>query len=392
MIARRLLVLVIVMFLAAVVVRNAAVAGFSETRPDLAALFWARHPDTELTMSMTDIARSARMRKPVGSAVFKSIGDAARKEPLSPVPFLVRGVQAQLAGDGAIAERAFIAAQWRDPRSLPAAYFLADRYFRTGDARHGLRQVAALARLAPNGPEIVGPYVAQYARDRRNWNQLHALFRSNARLAEAALQVLARDPRNADAVLALSRGQARAAGSQWLSLLVQSLSSAGQYPRAYAIWSAVGGVKPAASGLIYDASFSEPDAPPPFNWTLTSSPVGLAAREPGGRLHLLFYGQQDGVLASELLLLQPGVYRLSMELIAGGPNPQAISWSIRCDKAAQAIASAPINTIAARGWTFKVPAGCGAQWLELVGTSAELPQQTDVMIRALRLERVGSGG
>ena len=50
------------------------------------------------------------------------------------------------------AERAFEAAQWRDPRSLPAAYFLADRYFQTGDMRStGSREVAALARLSPSG-------------------------------------------------------------------------------------------------------------------------------------------------------------------------------------------------------------------------------------------------
>ena len=92
------------------------------------------------------------------------------------------------------------AAQWRDPRSLPAAYFLADYYLRTGHVLAGLEQTTLLARLSPNGT-VVAPFVATYAQNRANWPQMHALFRSQEGLEDEVLTVLAQDARNADAVV-----------------------------------------------------------------------------------------------------------------------------------------------------------------------------------------------
>ena len=67
--------------------------------------------------------------------------------------------------------------------------------------------------------------------------------------------------------------------------------------------------------LLFDPDFSKPEPPPPFNWALTSSTVGLAERQPGGRLHAIFYGQEDGALARQLLVLPPGRYHFSMRLL-----------------------------------------------------------------------------
>ena len=50
---------------------------------------------------------------------------------------------------------------------------------------------------------------------------------------------------------------------------------------------------------MYDGGFTDSKSHGPFNWTLTSSTIGLAEREPGGRLHVIYYGQEEGVLASE---------------------------------------------------------------------------------------------
>ena len=63
------------------------------------------------------------------------------------------------------------------------------------------------------------------------------------------------------------------------------------------------------------AAFSKPVPPPPFNWALTTSGVGLAERQPGGRLHAIFYGNVDGVLASQLVAMPAGTYRVGMQLV-----------------------------------------------------------------------------
>jgi hypothetical protein len=390
-IARSVIAGVAALLVAAQVVRNAAVMALAETKPAAAAQLWSRHPATEISGGMTEIARAAHDHRPVPESVFASIFDAAAKEPLAPEPFLVRGVQAQLAGDGAVAQRAFEAAQWRDPRSLPATYFLADRYFQIGDTRRGLGEIAALARLSPNGPQTVGPYLAAYARNPANWPALRSLFRSNPLLADPALIALASNVDTVPAVLALADPHQKPAERHWLEPLLNTLTQAGQYVQARAIWAKAAGVQARPGELLHDATFSDRSSPGPFNWVLTSSTVGLAERQPGGRLHVIFYGQEDGFLASQLLLLSPGTYRLSMQLLGDPAHARALSWSVWCDKAGEAMASGMLDRVAARGLSFEVPAGCPAQWIKLAGSSSDMPQQIDVAIAALKLEKAGPG-
>jgi hypothetical protein len=388
MIVRGLIVAVAALLLAVQVVRNAAAAALSPLHPATAAKFWAGHPTAEIASGLAEIGRAARERRDIPDGVFAMIDDAAAKYPLAPEPFLVRGVQARTAGDTDAARRAFTAAQWRDPRSMPAAYFLADYYFRAGDALHGLIQTALLARLSPRGTDAVAPFVAAYAQDRANWPQLRALFRSQEGLEDGVLIALAHDARNADAILALADADHRKPDSGWLKLLLSSLVASGDYARAHAIWSSVGHARK-GGGLLYDAGFSEPDAPPPFNWSFSSGDVGLAERQPEGRLHVIFYGNEDGVLASQLLLLRAGAYRLQMQVVGAPVHPESLRWSMRCDKEKEPFATVGIADAATRGWTFKVPPGCSAQWIELSGRSGDVAQQSDVTIGGLALKRAG---
>ena len=385
MIVRSIIVVVAALLVGVQVVRDAAVTRFADAKPEMAGEFWTNHPAAEISRSMVEIAKAARDHRAVPSSAFALMNDAAAKAPLAPEPFLVAGIQAQLGGDNAKAQRAFEAAQWRDPRSLPAAYFLADRYFATGNLDRGLAEVAALARLAPNGPAGVGPYLAAYARNPANWPALRRLFRNNPRIAEPALVNLAVNVQTIPALLALLDPRESAAQAAWLAPALKTLTEAGQYAKARALWARASGVK--SNPLIYDSSFSDEAAPPPFNWSLTSSAVGLAEREAGGRLHLVFYGRQDGILATQLLLLQPGSYRMSMKLSGDSDNAKSLVWSIWCDNAAMPIGSVTLDA-ATRGWRFDVPQGCDAQWLKLSGASADIPEQADVTIGGLLLEKV----
>jgi hypothetical protein len=99
---------------------------------------------------------------------------------------MVRGVQAQIAGNVAVAEQAFRAARLRDRGSLPRATSLPIITCEIGDAERGLPEIAVLARLVPGGADKVAPYVAAYAQDRANWPSLRTTFapsRSSRRLA-----------------------------------------------------------------------------------------------------------------------------------------------------------------------------------------------------------------
>ena len=389
---RGLLVLAAALLLAVQIVRNAAVVALAERSPDSAAHIWRGHPNAELALGMTEIGRAARGGHPVAPSVFSMIDNAARKAPLAPEPFLVRGVQAQLAGRTQFSTRAFMAAEQRDPRSLPAHYFLADHFFRTGDSRGGLREAAALARLAPGGVASMAPYVAAYAKDPATWPQLREIFSSNSDLEAAALRAMASDAANADAIVALADEQHRSPTLAWVPTLLSSLVEAGQYVKARAIWANVSHARIAPGQTVYDSAFADPNSPQPFNWELMSSAVGLADRQARGRLHLIFYGQQDGLLARQLLLLPPGPYRMTMAASGSLARGRALTWSIRCDRGQSPFSAASLDVVATRPWTFTVPTGCAAQWLELSGVSSDVPQQSDFTISGLKLVPEKGGG
>jgi hypothetical protein len=374
------------------VVRNAVVVQYAETKPQVAARIWPSHPASKLWLGLTEIGLSARHRAPVNPSTLDLIRAAATKAPLAPEPFLVRGVQAQLAGDQNVAEQAFVAAKLRDGRSIPARYFLAEQYFRDGNAPSGLREIAVLARMVPNGVTSLAPYVAAYAKEPRNRPQLQALFRSDPMLEQAALSTLATDARNADLIFGLATPSVSA--PQWAGTLVQSLVAAGQYGEAYRVWARTAHVRPGEDQTLFDAGFAGSDAPPPFNWTLTSSTVGLAERQPGGRLHVIFYAQEDGVLARQLLLLKPGRYRLAMRILGEPSRANALRWTLTCADSKSELLSLPLSDpkTAASGLTFEVPANCAAQYFELAGSAPELAQQVDVTIGGLSLKREQPSG
>ena len=375
-----------------VVVRNAGVAQYAETRPELAARIWPSHPASKLWSGLTEIGLSARVRKPVSPGTLAKIRDAAAKSPLAPEPFLVRGVEAQLAGDRRLAGQAFLAAKLRDGRSIPARYFLAEQYFRSGDAAHGLREIALLARMVPNGVAGLAPFIATYAKDERNRPQLLSLFRSDPQLEGAALTTLASDAANADLVLELANSSNRQ--PLWAERLLQTLVAAGQYEKAHGIWARLAHIAPSSSQLVFDPGFRGSDAPPPFNWALTSSTVGLAERQPGGRLHVVFYGQEDGVLASQLLVLAPGHYRLAMSVAGDLSHAGSLSWTVTCAASNTELVSLRLSDskLASQGVTFDVPVDCSAQHLQLVANAPELPQQADITVSGLNLSRVPGNG
>lgn len=388
MFVRRFIVIVIALLVAAQVVRNSAVQAMAGSDPQSAARVWSAHPAVEISLGLAEIGRAAREGTIVAPATFSMINDAATKAPLASEPFLVRGVRAQMVGDDESARRAFLEAQWRNPRSLPAAYFLASDYLRHGQSLKGLVQTAVLGKLSPGGTGIVAPFLAAYAQNTANWREIRSLFRSQPELEDGVLASLAADGRNADAILAVADSAHRKADSAWLQVLLAKLVAGGDYIKARAIWSSVARAD-AGHDLLFDTQFSKPSPPPPFNWSLTSSSSGLAERQPGGALHVLFYGNEDGVLASQLVLLPAGTYRLQME-VADLSHADTLHWSLRCDKGSDPISGLPLDGAAKRGWTFQIPANCPAQWLELSGRSADVTQQAEATIAGLTLKRIAA--
>jgi hypothetical protein len=104
---------------------------------------------------------------------------------------------------------------------------------------------------------------------------------------------------------------------------------------------------------------------------------------------VIYYGQEEGELASQLLLLGPGAYHLSARVAGASASAQSLAWTVTCANSTGTIGRFPLDAAqAAQGWSFTVPENCPAQRLALLGTMSEVPQQADVTISGLKLERV----
>lgn len=303
----------------------------------------------------------------------------AVKAPLSPDPFLIAGAIAETEGRDAAAERLLLAARDRDPRSRGTRFLLAERYLRTGRVADGLMEMQALVNLQARGIEAFRPALATYARTAGAVPELRAFFAQNPRAEAGILTLLATDAANADLVLALASG--KPAQPDWRPTLVASLASAGQYARARALWAQFYGFRPGQG--LFNPTFAEAAPPPPFNWKFAQSTNGVAEPDGKGGLNILFYGRANTVLASQLLLLSPGRYRLAAST-EGNDVEGALRWTARC-------ADSKLNLLTLdmrRGTTsgeFTVPTNCRGQWLELRGIAGESPRTTELTIRGLRL-------
>src|SRR5690349_9254161 len=107
MIARAFVVALAAGLLMVQVVRNAVVASTGARAPGTAARVWSGNPAVEISGAMAAIAQAARERREVPGSAFDAMRRAAVQAPLAPEPFLVRGVQVEMAGDGQTAELAF---------------------------------------------------------------------------------------------------------------------------------------------------------------------------------------------------------------------------------------------------------------------------------------------
>ncbi len=310
----------------------------------------------------------------------------ARKAPLAPEPFLIKGALAQIEGREEHAERLFLAARMRDPRSAAARYFLADRYLRTMRVAPALEEIAALSRLYVEARAQFGPALATFAKMPGGVPQLRRFFRTSPELEPFVLAYLANDARNADLVLALwgrRPTDPKATPPEWQGLLVRKLIEQGQYARAYATWRLVAGIDRGA-GTIFNPGFRKMPAPPPFNWDFSAT-GGVAEPAAGDRLQVIYYGRQDAVLAEQLLMLAPGSYQLGMDISGPLGDGGELAWTVSCVPRPEVIFRLPINRKGRIAGKLSVPQNCPVQSLRLTASPGPFPQSQEFAIGRLSL-------
>jgi len=356
--------------------RVAIVQAFGERRPELAAKIWPSHPSVVTALGMAAIGRSAAAGKPPSPEVTAALKGLVRRDPLNSAALLVAGTEASAGGDSEQAERLLRAASQRDPFAPAPLFLLTDLYLRQGRADEGLRQLSYLiGRVGPNATALL-PALAEFARTRAGASQLQPLLSAQPQLRERLLETLAADPDNLSAILALASPRERPA-PQWQGILLAAMVARQDYRAAHQVWLRLGGLAAGSASDLFNPRFLPAGPPPPFNWRLNSGSAGVAEAQPGGGLHVLYYGREDTVLTDQLLLLPPGRYRLEQEQAGSLAN---LSWALVCLPS-----GITQQAVAAREPRFTVAPACKAQRLELRGSIGDQPATSDATVRQVRL-------
>lgn len=389
MAARAIPVALIAALLAFQVVRTAMV----RQSPSGTAL-WPGHPEILRNQVMAEIGTIAARGERIPPQLLMQVEQIARQLPLAPEPFLIHGALAQIEGREEQAERLYLEARRRDPRSPAARYFLTERYLRTGRVEQALGEMAVLSRLT-GAVGAFGPALANYARTPGAVPHLRRFFAMAPEFEPVVLSVLAADAKNLGLIATLWSG-ARVAepGGQgdWQALIVRKLVEAGDFTRAHAAWRRFSGIAGPVRG-IFNPQFQRLDAPPPFNWTFGSA-GGLAQPTGSGELELIYFGRDEAVLAQQLLLLAPGRYVLGMQVGGDVKAGSGIAWSVECVGGQRPLLTLPVERRAAgrAQASFVVPPGCPAQQLRLSGTPGEFPRAIEFTVGQLQLTRLAAPG
>ena len=367
------------------VLRNAAVAD-REHRPAIAQALWPSHPSVITDNALLEVAVAAAHGRTPPHSLDADVRRIAARAPLSPDPFVIRGAIAQTQGRDGLSERLFSEARSRDPRSKAARFLLAERYFRTGRMTQGLIEMQVLVGLQSQGVEGFVPALVAYARTPGAIPQLRDFFRGRPQTEANVLTVLASDAANADLVMALANNR-RDPQPDWRVPMLSQLVASGQFEKAYSAWLSMTGVRPKIG--IYNPSFASErlPTPPPFNWTYAGTPEGIAESDGKGGLNVLYYGRTAATLASELMVLPPGAYRLAMKVSVSDGEPSAIRATLRCLPGDKPFAELPLRPGTVAG-TVSVPESCRAARLDFGGVAGDVPQTTELRVSSLRLDAV----
>jgi len=375
--------------LGAQVTRLALATHFVERKLPFAISLAPNSPDTMLARSMSEVGQAAAIGGDPSASTLHRLERVASAAPLQPEPFLVKAALAERAGDDLHAEILLRQSRVRNPRSTATRYLLADLWLREGKIVPGLQELATLTRLFPAVSLQLVPSLAQYAQAPGAHQQLLAVLKANPHLKRPLLSALAADPRNTDLIVGLAGsdiGSVDPGAQPWKKRLLEGLIARAEYARAYTLWRRFAGLSNTQTPLLFNGDFRSLAAPPPFNWSFNSGAAGVVEPD-NGKLRVIYYGRKDAVLASQVLLLQPGHYAFEY-LTSDSSGSGTLAWNFSCLGSAKQLMTVGINAgkNAAR---FIVPANCEAQLLSLTGRTEESPRDTDVQLGPLQLDRVG---
>jgi hypothetical protein len=374
------------------VVKTSTVDATIRKSPGVAAAISPDHPQVRIAIAMSKFeATQGRLTAADRAAANGALG----KAPLTEEPFFLAAVDALANARGEEGERLLLEARRRDPRSRSTRLILLDRYLRAGRVADAGVEIAALNRLMPRAAEVLIPELARMVREPRTGAALIKVLASEPVLQQSVLARLASSGADPDLILGIAGSSRATAGTPeglpWQRALLTKLVDKGDLQRAHSLWRNFGGLPAGgAEKGVHDGDFRGAPGPPPFNWQFGTGTAGVAERVKTPALQVDFYGRENVELASQLLMLRPGRYRLQfrVEGDATGQGSRLI-WTVACTGSKAQLLSLPLTEVNYTPRTvsalFSVPAGCAGQWLRLTGSAGEFPKAQNAVISQLQI-------
>jgi hypothetical protein len=367
-----------------------------EDNPFLAATVAPNHPRVHISLAMAYfLLQGGRVPDQSRRAAL----DALRQAPLADEPFLLAAVDALARGDNGRADRLLEEARRRNPRLRLARLLLLDRYLREGRIPEAVGEMKALDGLVEGANNVLTAGLAQMVQDPKTAPQMTALLRRQPKLHEAVLENLVASGADEAVVLNVAGPAALSGGSEaWKPALLTRLIGKGALGQAWDVWQKFTGYRQGPDGKgVYDGAFAGLPGPAPFNWDLSATSAGAAERNRNHGLQVEYYGRDNGNLASQLLMLRPGRYRLSLRASGNAAGEGSrLAWTIDCNPGDANLLQIPVTGVGsspkAFAGIFTVPAqGCPSQWLRLVGITGAVAADQNATISGLSIDAEKGG-
>ena len=369
-------------WIAAPCIKTAIGSELADTNIHFASAVAARQPEVLQQEIMLATAEAASRDKPISPIALRQMQRLLDGAPLASEPLAIEGALAFKQGQMVRAEQLLIEARRRNPRSAGVRYLLAELWLLQGKTEAALQEIILLTDLAPEMAGSVTTLLSNYAKTPGAVPVLRNALRKRPVIRDAMLSKLAEDPRSATLVLMLAQNMSRRGPlADWQEKLLSSLLKAGEINTAARLWGQFTGRR---TDIL--SSFNDTSPSSPFTWKLAES--GDASAEPGATgLQVHFYGRSDTNIASRVLVLPPGSYRLQFRLSQLPRPSNSLEWVIACLPQGETVAELPFKNMRSPTGSldFKIGDRCPGQEFRLKGLAQTYPEEVSVEISGLAL-------
>ena len=352
-------------------------AVFGDAAPSLAARLYpgGGASETALLAQKLDGLTPANAREAVAAS-----RQLLTRAPLAEAPLAVAGQAFSVLHEKPAAVAAFTELLARSPRNPLARAWATDLALEGGRYEAAIRHSGVLMTLAPATQGAVIDLLVGLSRNNQSHGALRDAIERQPFWASAfAGKLIASSP---DAFFTYEIVQLVPATQP---AYLARLTEAGRFEEALIAWIGFLPKEDQNFSWPYDGAFQQKSGPAPFNWSIDANATEF---NKGGGLYASFRGRGGGVLASQMIPLGAGAYRL--EAVMDGelrPRGGIFRWSISCLPSGTRIVELSITDLQeGRPKKFAAPftrpaADCAVQLLAFEGVAGELPLWAKAQIR-----------